>query len=454
MAGKGGSGGMIGAVVAATILAVGFFIAWIVFFAKANKLQTELTQAHADSSEIVAPGERNSDATRTLVDQAKLERKTLVAYLSESMRTSMRKVSGNERETVKTLDEKLAKVAGADTTPLLEVIKDRDSRIADLTKSLDEARATAQAAQADLQSEVGRVGKMVADQQATIASMEAELGKYKAEVEEYRKATGDTIGANNVRVDDIRRKATDDKASYEDRIAKLTQSNQILAGQLAELRGKTASSSVRANDPAALVDGRVVGVSPGENTAFIDLRREDRLVLGMTFEVYDGGTLIRPDAEGDYPKGKATLEVIRIGEDTSACRIVRETRGNPVVRGDAIANAIYDPRKSYAFVVAGDFDLTGDGVATSGERDEVSAIIAAWGGKTLEDITGATDFVVLGERPRLPPAPPPDAPIAVINEYIRLQRTALEYDRLFETARQTGIPVLNESRLYTLTGLR
>lgn len=454
MAGKGGSGGMIGAVVAATILAVGFFVATIVFFAKANKLQTELSQALADSTEIVAPGERNADATRTLVDQAKQDRKTLVSYLSESMRQTMRKVSGNERETLKSLTERLASVPGADTTPILELLKDRDATIADLTKRLDEASAAAQAAQADLQTEVGRIGTMVENQKTTIAAMEAEVGKYKAEVEQHRKNTTDTIAANNQRVDDVRRQSTDDKASAEDRLSKLKQENLILTGQLAELRGKTASSSVRANDPAALVDGRVVGVSPGENTAFIDLRRADRLVLGMTLEVYDGGTAIRADENGDYPKGKATIEVIRVGDETSACRIVRETRGNPVVRGDSVANAIYDPNKSYSFVVAGDFDLGGDGIATASERDEVSAVIAAWGGRTLPDITGATDFLVLGERPRLPPAPPPDAPIAVINEYIRLQRTALEYDRLFETARQTGIPVLNQSRLYTLTGLR
>ena len=35
-----------------------------------------------------------------------------------------------------------------------------------------------------------------------------------------------------------------------------------------------------------------------------------------------------------------------------------------MVSGDVIANAVYDPKKSYRFVVFGAFDTDGDGVAT------------------------------------------------------------------------------------------
>jgi len=37
-------------------------------------------------------------------------------------------------------------------------------------------------------------------------------------------------------------------------------------------------------------------------------------------------------------------------------------------------------------------------------------------------------------------------------EYIRLNRIVQEYDRIFQQAAATSIPVLNQNRLATLTG--
>ena len=36
----------------------------------------------------------------------------------------------------------------------------------------------------------------------------------------------------------------------------------------------------------------------------------------MTFEVYTNGTVIKPDAQGEYPAGKAASEVIRVEDGT------------------------------------------------------------------------------------------------------------------------------------------
>ena len=107
----------------------------------------------------------------------------------------------------------------------------------------------------------------------------------------------------------------------------------------------------------------------------------------------------------------------------------------------------------YSFTVFGNFDTNQDGTATAQEIHDIRAIINAWGGETSEDLQGDTDFLVLGERPILPPQPSADAPIEVIQRYLQLQRAVQKYDELFETARDTGIPVLNQNRLYTLTGL-
>ena len=163
-------------------------------------------------------------------------------------------------------------------------------------------------------------------------------------------------------------------------------------------------------DEAALVDGTVIGANGSDRQAFISIGDKQKVVLGMTFSVYSDKTQIRPDADGNYPRGKATLEVINVGESSSTCRITSEARGNPVVKGDVIANPIYDPNKTYKFVVFGNFDANRDGTATALERREINAMIESWGGKVVDDLTGDVDFLVLGERPILPPRPSAESP--------------------------------------------
>lgn len=438
-------------IVLLAVASVGLFVSTIIFLAKTQRLQAELVEERAVTQEIIRPGER--DALSGALAQARAERKSLVGFLNDSLGTVMRRVAGSDRETASGLATRLDEIPDARTTPLLGVLRERDRTIERLTRELTDARNAALTARNDLQAEVERVNTLLSDHQATIAALNGEIDRYKGEVQTYRESVGTTIDTNNRRVEEIRRRLTDEKSALEDRVARLEQDNLILSGQLDSLRRERSQDLLRPEAEYALVDGRIVSVNLSERAVFLDLTRGDRLVLGMTFEVYDNASAIRPDAEGVYPPGKATIEIIRVGDTSSTGRIIRENRLNPIVTGDVIANAVFDPRKTYRFVVAGDFDLDGDGASGAHEREEVRAMIRNWGGIVTDDLSGDTDFLVLGARPTLPPQPRPDAPIAVINEYIRLQRGALEYDRLFEIAQQTGIPVLNQSRLFTLTGL-
>lgn len=435
------------------VLTVGFFVTTIVFLARAQRLETELATREAEQSVILRASER-TDQVQTLLTQAQAERKSLVVYLADSLRETMRRVTGSERDSLANLNERLDAIEGADASSLVSLLRDRDQSITNLRRQLADAQDAAARAQADLQAEVSRVARLVSDQQSTIAALNTEVGQYKTEVETYRSSVGSTIDTNNERVSEMRRQFADDVARLEDTGRRLREENLILAGQLDTLRAERSADLLRPNDEYALVDGRIVSVNPVDRTAYIDLSRDKRLVIGMTFEVYADPASIRPGADGAYPRGKATVEVIQIGDTSSTVRIVRENRGNPIISGDVFANAVYDPNKTYAFVIAGDFDLDNDGVGSDAEFREVEAIINNWGGAVQTDLGGDTDFLVLGERPRIPPQPPATAPVAIIDEFIRLQRAASEYDRLFDTARQTGIPILNQNRLYTLTGVR
>src|SRR5262249_7074798 len=135
-------------------------------------------------------------------------------------------------------------------------------------------------------------------------------------------------------------------------------------------------------------------------------------------------------------------------------RITREVKGNPIVRGDVIANALYDPNKVYTFMVYGNFDPSGGGIPNQQGAEDIKAMIAAWGGKVADDLSGNVDFLVLGDRPLLPPQPGVNDPVNVVQIYMAASDKAQKYDKLFETAAATSLPVLNQNRLYTLIGRR
>ena len=113
-------------------------------------------------------------------------------------------------------------------------------------------------------------------------------------------------------------------------------------------------TEVKAFEP----DGKIILVDDQAKTVNINLGGNDHIYRGLTFAVYDRGQPIPRDG-----KGKAEIEIYNVGDSFSAARIVRSDKKNPIVAEDIIANLIWSPTKANTFVVAGDFDLNGDGVS-------------------------------------------------------------------------------------------
>lgn len=439
-----------GTITTLSILALAAIVAFFVFFGKFRQTQRELANERATANDFVRADERNRDDIRALKEQAK--GKSLVGYLAESYGEVMARTTGSKLETMPAFKEKLAAIPGAEAAPLVQVIRDRDSQIAQLKDAVAKAEADRQRATQDLQAEVERVKGIEERSNATIAALNADVGKYKAEVETYREGVSKAKEQMDARVGRLSKDLNDTQKSADDRIGKLQEENLVLQNQLSVLRGDKKTASFKAGDEYALVDGSIVSVDAASRQAIISLGSQQHVPLGMTFSVYSDATALRPDEDGNYPRGKAGLEVINVGQDSATCRIVWESRGNPVVSGDVIANPVYDPKKVYKFLVFGNFDINSDGIATPAERDELSALIQSWGGKVVDDLGGDVDFLVLGERPVLPPKPAPDTPIEVMQEFIRQDRVVQRYDRLYQQAQTTSLPILNENRLFTLLG--
>ncbi len=448
--------GNIGMGITITIMGVfllAAFILAIMFYGQKQKAETALVSANESLQDFIPPSERQRDDVERILILSRAERKSVVMYLKDSLEESMRRVTGANEDTLTEFETKLADIDGADSLPLLMVISQRDKDIDSLEQRLADANSARDTAQGDLQAEVDRNNKLAADHRATVTALSDEIGRLSDDVDSYGTNVNSVIATNNDRVDTIRRSSTERESSLQDRIAQLEQDSLILQQVIDELRADQDIFKLEPLAEHSLIDGRVVGASVADRQVFIDLGQDQRIVLGMTFEVFSSGTDIRPDSDGNFPSGKATVEITRVGDSTSSARIIRELRGQPVVEGDVIANAAYDPDKIYYFVVFGDFDANHDGQPTSAERGALASLIADWGGVVEDDLTGRTDFLVLGDRPVLPPAPSPDAPLPLIQEYIRKQSLVQRYDDFFRKATQTSIPVLNENRFYTLTGL-
>lgn len=440
------------AITVLSVLSLALFVLAAVSFGKFNKMKGEYNSLRADVEQYVKPSERQDDTIRTLAEQAKREGQSVVRYVIDSYAGTMQRVTGNRRETLDGLGKKLDAIEGGANVPLLAVVADRDQQITNLKKSLEEAESARTLALADLKNEVDSVTGIRERHQETVNALSAEVGKYKEEVERYRQGTDKVQSDMDARVS----KLTTEGQTREDellrKVAKLQEESIVQQGIIADLRSKNATNIFSGTPEYALVDGNIIGLSGG-NQAVISLGRRNKVQLGMTFSVYTDAAAIKADPNtGEYLPGKGALEVINVGESTSTCRIKFETRGNPIVPGDVIANPVYDPNKVYRFLVYGNFDVTGDGLATPLEQEDLRGIIESWGGQVVDELSGDTDFLVLGERPVLPPKPSPDSPIEILQEYIRLNRIIDRYNELYKQAIATGLPVLNENRLYTLIG--
>lgn len=447
----------VGVGVALTLLglsSLGLFITSAVLYGKWNQTQRELNDAKVGIRDFIKDGERQQDDIRQIVEAArKAQGQSLVGYLVKSNKDLAGAVTGNQNDSIeRVLEQSRAESGKANNQPLLRLAQDRSAQIDDLNKQLEQANAARLAAQADLKSEQERVAGIVQRHNESLTALNSEVGTYKGQLADYRQGIDSVQTQMQTQFENQLAAAKGRETELGGRISDLQQRSLILEDQLARLRGDRAKTTARGTSEEALVDGAIIGVDATQRQVFLNLGRRQKVNIGMTFAVYNDANSIKVDEEGNYKPGKATIEIINVGEDSSTARIVSETRGNPIVNGDVIANAAFDPDKIYKFVVFGNFDTKGSGMPTAAGRTDIAAMVTSWGGEVVDDLEGDVDFLVLGSRPVLPPRPGVDQPIEVVQEYVRLERAVNKYNEMLKQATAMGLPVLNENRFYTLTG--
>lgn len=435
------------------LLSLVFFVLTVVFLAKSQRLDNDLLTARNDLAAAVRPDEKDDRWEEIKRQASSSGGKGAVRHLDSGLSDTMRLVTGNRKDTPEAFAKKMTESFGESHAPLMTILSDKDKQITDLNAQLAAAQAERTSAQDDLKAASDRLARVQEENRSTVNSLNAEIGGYKAELDRYRTGVESTQASMEQRVESLRAESDKSIAELQGKVDNQSQELLVKQEQLDKAMGKADSARLKPGEESALIDARVVATNAAAKQVYVGVGRKQNVVLGMPFEVYSVGTVITPDAEGVYPPGKASVEIIRVDENSSLARITRETRGQPVIQGDAVANAVYDPAKRYTFTVFGSFDTNSDEIPTPQEAADIENMIKDWGGKVSDSIAGDTDFLVLGSRPILPPEPKPDDPIELIQRYLRLKQNAQKYDELFEAAKRTSIPILNQNRLMTLTGL-
>lgn len=434
------------------VLSLGLFVTTLIFYGNMTRAQTEQRALVADMESLVTGNERNHETVRQVIDAARAERVSAVTYLIRSWRETMQAASGDEAMTVAQLKDRLASYEDGGTA-LLAMVQTRDDRIGSLTRQLDEAEAARARAQQYADQVASSMADIEGDFQEQATSLAGEVGDHSQQVLGHSQRIEQTARRWQADVDQLTNTFTAERNELEDRLGELRQQNLSLQDKVNRLSGEGAADGIRPLPEEALADGQINTVNVAAREVILSIGRKDKVVLGMTFAVYDDQTSIRPVEGTDlYRPGKADVEVIRVEENYSVARILRQSAGNPIVRGDVVANAVYDPKKVYKVVVFGQFDVNRDGYATDFEREDLEGYIRSWGGIVVDDVAGDTDFIILGQKPTLPPPPGINAQRVDIETYTAIQRTIQRYDELLRIGQDTSIPILNENRLRTLIG--
>jgi hypothetical protein len=202
------------------------------------------------------------------------------------------------------------------------------------------------------------------------------------------------------------------------------------------------------------VDAKITQIA-GENLVYIDLGYGNHVSPGMTFEVYDRfeGVPKLSDNDQELPKGKAAIEIINVGQNSSTCRVVRSSQGQTLTQGDVCANLVYDRNRKIVFYVYGKFDMDNNGVATDAEAEVVKNLITRWGGTIADKLGPEVDVVVMGKEPVVPVYSAEELQQPIPKAKFDEAKAALDaYNKVRDEAISQSIPFMNQTRFLYYTG--
>jgi hypothetical protein len=463
--------GLITALVVAIVFAVGFLIWAIMANADLNKTTGELTNARGKYNKVISDAQIASVAdlqSQMSADPASPRSGTLVDAAVEQRQALMNLLLGNKSATEKQANDAYAALlasfkdnaglknasippnAGAlgVAKTLAEKAKSDADELAKARAELDKANKGLQAAVASHAAEIAKRDQMVQEAQAAAQKATADAT---AAIAEKQKQVDDLSGqvvAANKALSDFQAQAQ----VSEQTLNRKLEGNQSMITKLNQLLGR-----FRPNGKDSIVrnvDARITQIS-SDNICYIDLGYGNHVSPGLTFEVYDRfeGIPKMSDSDQELPKGKASIEIISVGQNSSQCRVIRSGTGQTLTQGDLCANIVYDRNVKHVFYVYGKFDMDNNGVATDAEAEVVKNLITRWGGKLTDKLGPEVDFVVMGKEPVVPVYGAEELQQPLNKAKYDEAKAALDaYDKTRNDAIGLSIPFMNQTRFLYYTG--
>jgi hypothetical protein len=453
MAIRSGAGtGVIVSLVVFVLATVFLLVLSIVFYTGKVEQKEATDKAELELRDFITSGEQNLDSFQQILASAKSEKISVAEYLNSDLEELRVIISGSPDTSTESVRTHFSSTLGNGGS--LFLAHDRLSRqLQERQQELDARVSELNAARNQIDSLKQILSESSA---ATTQALEANKSQWmdiQNESEVLAQNMDDHFASRVQRDSRLLGGKTTLIQQLQNERDRLIVEKTAIANDAADLREQINASRMSSIDPAMLIDGRILD-TVGTDRVFIDLGSQDHIVLGMSFEIYDDPSQLRVNENGELPRGKASVEIIKVGKTTATAKVTQSTPGRPIVRDNIIVNAIYDPHYQYKFLVHGMFDANGDGVPEH-NNSFIKDRIATWGGIVVEAqdiLPGDLDFLVLGIQP-LEPRPlsgNPSDPMLV--DYQRKQAAFLSYTSLLEQAQDVKIPILNANRLDVLTG--
>ena len=202
-------------------------------------------------------------------------------------------------------------------------------------------------------------------------------------------------------------------------------------------------------------DGVIASMLKGNEKVYISLGAKNRIMLGMTFDVFGADEIIRLNELDELKGTKGKIEVIKVNENSAVARITHLEPNVSMSPGDQIVNAVYNPNATQKFYVYGNFNINGKGESTREDLKRIRNMITRWGGELVETdtLTADIDFLVVGQAPEAPQQINQNSmDSSVIKQFVELEKEYRTYHKLIADARSLSIPVLNQNRFLNLVG--
>ena len=345
-------------------------------------------------------------------------------------------------------------IEGVNAASLTGAVDQLTARISKLTQDMQSQTAQASAADATAQQKDQQKDQQMAALQDQVRQSQQQRQEAVADNQSVMKKYQDLVSGFDDKLAAAIRDATEAINQQQQQNTQLASTNKEIQQNYATLQ-KRFRTRFDADQMITAADGTVLR-SPTNGTLYIDIGRNDHVTTGMTFQVYDGVRGIpRMESETDpsLPKGKGSIQVVRVNPTQSECRVVQTTPGHTIRQGDVIANLAYDKNVPPRVDIYGDFDLDNNGRSDPSDRERLVSLVDQFHGKMVDTVSVETDVLVLGKQPVVPKltAEERNDPTKIAEQF-NLQQKLDAYNAVLAKAQSLNIPVFNQNQFLYYIG--